>query len=247
MNKLILLLFFITSNTFATTFVQEEITDPIDEDATCLVTYLGSEGSYRYRQRSKYDQVFDPYTSIEGIWYCETSGFISLMGDFEGMSDGEVEKIKKYLKENHKKIEDIDSFLKHLETVYDLRDIDDEFKIWLKRIIAYIYQGHGEIDKANDYRKQVFIEIKSALEIGIDDEYLKLQYLYLASNYAKQLGEDDESDKFSSELKSKLKTTINIEELKGYSKYLLKLSEDTIYIEEGGVLAPKIPGALPHF
>jgi len=239
MKLLSLLLFFMTSNAFATTWATQDITDPLDHKAKCSVKVLASTGSYVYHYPSKYDQVFSPFTSTESFWYCENSGFISLMGDFEGISEAEIEKIKIYLKSNKPNLIDNVSKIKHLEAIYNLRTKDNEFRNRLKRIIAYIYEQDGKVETANRYRKEVLDEIKIALKTDLE-AFKVLEYLYLASNYEKQLGNTDQSEKYISELQLKLKTTQD-EEVKGYLGYLSKLIEDTAYIKKGGILKPTLP------
>lgn len=236
MKFLSLFLMLFSLNAIATTWGQKEIIDPLDEGATCSVQVLGSTGSYVFHYPSKYDQVFSPFTTLNGIWYCKISGFISLMGDFEEVTDSEKKEIKEYLKKNKPNLIDIASQLKHLEAIYSLRTKSVEFENRLKRIIAYMYEQSGDIETANNYRKKVLIDIKKALT-GKLEENKKLEYLYLAANYERQFGNQEQSNKYISKLKNNI-SHLKDNKLKGYSEYLSKLLDDTVLIKKGGVLKP---------
>jgi len=238
MKYIAVIFLFITFSSFATTWGESKVKDPIDNKFMCNVSEPMSSGSYIYRWPSKYDQVFWPQTTQKGIWYCEESGFIALIGDFEGLSDTEVTSIREYLRENEKPTDNI-SRLKHLENIYSLRQKDSDFMNRLKRILAYHYEKEGDLDTANNYRKLALEEINE-LAKGKIEEFTRLEYLYLSANYSRQLGDKKASDEFILTLKDVIGKITN-EKLKGYGEYLSELVEDTKYIIKGGVLKPELP------
>ena len=84
----------------STTWGSSDVSDPIKEGENCSVQKPMSWGSYIYQWPSKYDQVFWPQTTENGIWFCESSGFIALINDFEGLTIKTKERINKYLKDS---------------------------------------------------------------------------------------------------------------------------------------------------
>ncbi len=221
----------------ATTWGGTQVNDPIKEGETCDVYQPASYGSYIYHWSSKYDQVFWPLTDEHGIWFCKKSGFTAFIGDFEGISENEKSDITKYLQKNYKGKGDIESKLVLLEGIYALRNTDDGFRNKLLRVFSRWYQDLGQIEKANDYRRKAFVDIKVKLQTKLP-EGQKLQYLYLAANYSRLFGEIDESDKY---IKQLITATKNLEnkKLKGFSAYLTKLAKETKYIQPGGKLHPE--------
>ncbi|HFB67018.1 MAG TPA: hypothetical protein ENJ60_15905 [Aeromonadales bacterium] len=239
MKYIIIVCFFISTNAMATTWGRSEVDDPINASAKCSVSQPRSSGSYIYQWPSKYDQVFWPLTTINGIWYCEKSGFIALIGDFKGLTDLEKDKIQKYLMQNNSRLETIESRLVRLEAIYSLRKSTPEFSNRLKRILAYLYEQNGNIKLANHYRELALKEIELALH-GKLKENKRLEYLYLAANYHRQFGHQKESDSFLLKVEDAIKESSD-DELKGYKDYLTELIKDTKYIVKGGVLKPSLP------
>ncbi|OAD23542.1 conserved hypothetical protein, secreted [Candidatus Thiomargarita nelsonii] len=221
----------------ATTWGGTQVNDPIKEGETCDVYQPASYGSYIYHWSSKYDQVFWPLTDEHGIWFCNKSGFTAFIGDFEGISENEKYDITKYLQKNYKGKGDIESKLVLIEGIYSLRNTDHSFKNKLLRVLSRWYQNLGQIEKANDYRRKAFVDIKVKLRTKLP-EGQKLEYLYLAANYSRLFGEIDESDKY---IKQLITATKNLEDkkLKGFSEYLTKLANETKYIQPGGRLHPE--------
>ncbi len=232
-------LMILTSVTKATTWEEAEVEDPILEGEKCSVHNPASYGSYIYHWPSKYDQVFWPLTDHHGIWFCEKSGFTAFIGDFSGLSSGEIAKIKEYLLENQSKDSSIQTKLLLLEEIYSLRSTDNVFNNRLLRVLARWYQDLGDLDKASAYRRTAFSDIQLQLE-GELDEYQRLEYLYLAANYSKYFGDQIASEKYISELISSI-DNVKSEEVKGFAEYLRELYPDTNYINEGGVLDPELP------
>ena len=232
-----ILFLLITFNAHATTWGTSEVDDPIKSGSKCKVFDVASSGSYIYNWPSKYDQVFFPITSSNGIWFCEDSGFISFIGDFENITVEEKKNISNYLEENPpKNIRSLISKLKLLETIYSFRHLSDELNIRNKRVFAYLYEQKDKFKLANYFRKTALNEINQLLKTGLS-EYKKLEYLYVAANYERQFGNVANSDLRLTSLKMAI-ANIQDDELNNFGRYLLKLSEETLLIQPGGKLAP---------
>ncbi|WP_240223796.1 hypothetical protein [Rheinheimera hassiensis] len=237
MKYLYILLTLMTFSINATTWGASEVEDPINSDAKCKVNEPVSSGSYIYQWPSKYDQVFWPLTSPEGIWYCESSGFIAFIGDFDDITEEEKTKISDYLAAKEKKHPDsLIQKLELLEVLYSFRSKDDEFNNRIIRVFAYLYEQEGKLELANNYRKIALSQINEALKTELP-EYKKLEYLFVAANYERQLGNVSSSERRLSELKQSIKS-MKDENLEDFGSYLMDLSKDTLRIDTGGVLAP---------
>ncbi|WP_215399179.1 hypothetical protein [Rheinheimera oceanensis] len=228
----------VTSQVFATTWVESTVPDPIAPDSTCSVMQPASYGSYIYHWPSKYDQVFWPLTDSNGIWFCKESGFIAFIEDFEGLSEEEVARIRSYLKTAKPNISDQLSRLEHLDKIYSLRDKDEIFKNKLKRVLAYLYEAEGEFDLANRHRSEILQQINKLLESPNLTEYQTLEYLYLSVNYELQLGNEERSSSRLIQLKIAIEN-INDAELKGYGDYLSALINELPSMKPGGKLMPE--------
>jgi len=234
-----LAILFITYNATATKWGETNVSDPIKSGSECKVSEVLSSGSYVYNWASKYDQIFFPYISSAAIWFCKDSGYISFMGDFNDISTEEKTKISDYLEKNpQNNIRSLLSKLKLIEKIYSFRNISPELNNRNKRILAYLYEQKGKFEIANGFRKAALSQIYEFLKTDLT-KYKRLEYLYVAANYERQLGNISNSD-------LKLKTLINEikniqdEELKSFGKYLLELSNETKLISYGGKLQPEI-------
>ncbi len=225
-------------NVFATTWAETEVDDPIMECKRCGVQEPMSYGSYIYSWPSKYDLVFWPLTDNGGIWFCEDSGFTGFIGDFDEISEEEKKTIGEYLTKSYTGKKDIKSKLELLENIYKLRKKDDVFRNRLIRVLAYWYEDLGDIKKANEYRRIALEEIEGYLKKEMS-EGQKLDYLYLAANYHRQLGDAKSSDKYLQLLRTAV-DNLKDDKLKGHSAFLLELSEETKQIVPGGILRPEI-------
>ena len=241
MKYLLCLLFVLSFNLFAITWGESQVQDPLLPDSTCKVNEPISSGSYIYHWPSKYDQVFWPLIDPNGIWHCEDSGFIAFIGDFEGLSESEVDTIREYLESSDIQINSQIDTLKHLEKVYSLRKTTEAFQNKFKRVLAYLYEEEGRLDLANEYRAKALAEINAALNQNQLTEYERLEYLYLSANYELQLGNPDQSQIQLKELKSTIEN-IKDEELVGFGDYLSQLIDDLPKMKSGGKLMPEFAG-----
>ncbi len=237
MKKILLLLWLLPFHTLATTWAETTVTDPIKPDTTCVVYEPMSSGGYIYNWPSKYDMVFWPRTDYHGIWYCEDSGFIAFIGDFEGLSEPEKQRISEHLKNGPPQLDSRLVVLQHLESVYSLRDKSAVFHNQLLRVLAYSYEQLGSIVIANQYRADALAAIYTALDSNELEEAEHLEYLYLTVNYELQLGDSAKSEVQKRKLQN---TILNVEDpdLLGFSEYLTTLLDDLPYMEPGGILAP---------
>lgn len=216
-----------------------EIDDPIVKSAKCMVKSPGSYGSYIYRWNSKYDQIFWPVSTENGLWFCETTGFISLIGDNDDMSENERQEIDAYLSREYTGQHEIEDKLILLEAIYKIRNKDKYIKNRITRILAYWYEALEQFEKANQYRKKALNEIELYLSQKIADKR-RIEYYYLAANYHRQFGNVTQSDKYLDLLSQSIELNEN-KDLDGFLAYLQELSQDSVYIIEGGILTPDIP------
>lgn len=239
-----LCLVFIANASFATTWVKTTVDDPIKKGAKCEVKEPASYGNYIYQWPSKYDQVFWPYIDRESIWYCKKSGFVSFMQDFEKISKEESIAIKQYLEKHPLKNPAPRYLIERLIKINEMRAFSPDYRNLLTRVYARLYQQFEDYEKALDYRKQAYTEIKGFLKSDIS-QGKRLEYLYLASNYSRYFNEAEESDAYLAQLKDEIKA-IKDKELTGYGEYLSELLEDTKFIVPGEKLDPEVPEKLEN-
>lgn len=220
----------------ATTWADTEVDDPIATGSKCSVYEPMSWGGYIYSWPEKYDQVFWPTTVENGIWFCNRSGYAAFVGDFKNLSDSERKNIEAFLSSEYKGDNTIKTKLVLLEKIYELRNKDDNFKNYLLRVLARWYQNIGEQDTANHYREKALQGIEYSLK-GELPEQLRLEYYYIAANYSRQLSNISASKYYEKQLMAGIENLKDYK-LKGFTKYLKKLIEDTSKIKPGGKLDP---------
>jgi len=98
---------------------------------------------------------------------------------------------------------------------------------------------NGEVAVANTYRQKALKSIEISLE-GELLEQQKLEYLFLATIYNKQFGDDDKYSLYLNYLTDSL-ANLKDKELTGYAEYLALLIKDAERVELGGILAPNMP------
>lgn len=223
----------------ATTWGQKQVDDPIVKGARCTVGTPTSAGSYIYSWPSKYDLVFWPSTADNGIWFCWESGFTAFIRDFDGIDEVRRASIAAYLAENYVPEESLpqQKMLELLEGCYALRAPSAERNITILRTLAYHYERMGNQAAADRRRRQALAQILTALDTDLK-EALRLEYLFVAAAYQRELGQRDASDDSLDRLRSALKKSSDAE-LAGYVEYLDELSADIPRIEPGGKLAPE--------
>ncbi|MEQ1594997.1 MAG: hypothetical protein ABL985_07850 [Casimicrobium sp.] len=220
----------------ATTWGTTVVKDPLDSSKTCAVSMVNSYGSYIYQWPSKYDQVFFPFTDEASIWYCETSGFVALIGDMESLSKEEIASITSALKRESRPTSFRDKVVL-LERIYKLREKDRRFRNRLLRILARWHQDLDDMPKASELRKAAFHDIVDQLTGKLPTEQ-KLEYLYLAANYTRYFGDISTSDKYLSELAGAISSSSDAK-LSDYASYLKKLANETNNIQPHKPLGAK--------
>jgi len=220
----------------ATTWAEQEVADPINQDEVCDVSSPMSYGSYIYQWPSKYDQIFWPKTDPNGIWFCEKSGYIAFMEDFDNLSKDDITRISQYLSENQLDNHTPKDKLKHLEALYALRELDQAKKIQLLRTFAYLNEGLENLAKANALRERALVEIENQISLELE-EGQRLEYFYLAANYHRQFGHTEKSDQYIEKLLAAI-DGLKDEQLSGFAKYLSELVKETPKISAGGILRP---------
>ena len=220
----------------ATTWFPADVDDPFVAGAKCEGMQPGSWGSYIYHWPSKWDQVFWPQVSSEGVWSCPKSGFVTFMGDME-MDDAEKARVRVYLDVlPDKAATSRRAQLERLEAIYALRDKDPAFRLHLLRVLAYVFEDElQDPASAARYRADALAQLRAALG-GTLKDIERAEYLFVAAAYAREAGDAAQSDRDIAALEALLPT------MKGedadYAEYLTALLPDLRAIEPGGVLAP---------
>ena len=220
----------------ATTLSELEVDDPIAPGQTCRVLEPASYGGYIYYSPSRFDFVFWPLTEAAGVWHCDRSGFTALIGDFEGLSESEVTAIRAHLATNYDGKQDPVTRLTLLEDIYRLRKKDAFFENRLLRVFARRYQDMGLLERANGYRLLAFEQLRTLLKTDLP-ELARLEYLYLAANYARQFGDTAASDRYLVELEAAIQG-ISDPELAEHLEYMSELAKQSRLIKSGGQLDP---------
>lgn len=223
----------------ATTWTDAQVDDPVAR-GKCKVREPASFGSYIYEWPDKYDQVFWPFTDAEGIWVCAKSGFAAFIGDME-LKPVEKTRIAEYLKANPlRKSAGLGTAekLERLQAVYALRDLDPVRRSSTVRAMAYQYESIGDQDRANGLRRSALADMKQALQGGALPADLRLQYLFVAANYAREFADAAESDRLLAELETAILAAAGDPKLANYADYLTALLPQARKIAPGGKLAP---------
>ena len=225
----------------AARFLESTVDDPIAPGKTCDVDQPVSFGSYIYELPSKYDLVFWPLTSEKWVWHCEHSGFTAFGRDFK-ITDKERQDIRDYLASTYDGGADAVSRLRLLEGIYELREKDAHFRNLTLRVLARRYQELGYIEKANEYRRIALMQIRDLLLTDLELRR-KLEYLFIAANYARQVDDRDASDEYLSQLTKTIdqmssEVKEQNENLAGQARYLLSVAAHTVLITPGGPLEP---------
>lgn len=237
MRYLITLILLISLSVHATSWTAITVADPIKPGSACAVNAITSYGDYVYDWPSKYDQIFFPFTSSLAIWYCRDSGFISFMGDFEQLTAAEKNAIANYLSSTAQATpQNLLAKLELLENIYAFRSLPPEASNHNKRVLAYLYEQINEFDKANTLRSAALQQIYQLLDTNISG-YSRLQYLYVAANYERQLGQAIRSDEMAGKLLNEI-DKLQEDKLKHFAEYLHKLAAEIPSIQPGDKLAP---------
>ena len=105
------------------------------------------------------------------------------------------------------------------------------------RVFEQWHQKSNNLLKANEYRKIAFEYIESQLKTELP-EYTKLEYLYLAANYARLFGNPEKSQNYLLLLNSAIEN-VKDKENSDFAEYLKELSIETPNIRPGGKIDPQ--------
>lgn len=222
----------------ATTWGDDKIKDPVT-GRSCKVQSPMSSGSYIYHWPEKYEQVFWPLTDRNGIWVCPGSGFAAFIGDID-LDDAEKSRISDFLRDAPPlpKNPEAAQILERLESVYGLRTLDPDERSRILRALAHHHEVTGSQGNADALRRQAGVIMEDRLaDAGLEPE-LRLQYLFVTANYAREFGRTDEADSKFEQLSSLLTEVADGDALNGYAQYLRELMASARTISPGGVLAP---------
>lgn len=183
-----------TTSSFATTWHETEVFDPISGEST-KVQSIGSYGSYIYGWPSKYDAVYWPLTSENYIWFNSTSGYAAFGHDFESITEEEKERVTKFLKQNYDSENSptthIDK-LTWLAKVYEARGADPEFVIRYYCLLSYLTRNDDEA--SSPYRQEALSRIIPHLATAKPSTYRA--QLYLVAGFYSSLLETGEKDQY---------------------------------------------------
>lgn len=223
----------------ATTWGRDTVQDPVS-GASCSVNSPASFGGYIYQWPEKYDQVFWPLTDPMGIWLCADSGFAAFIGDLQLEAD-EKEAIAAFLRDAPPLPEKatVAAKLDRLAAVYALRRLAPDARARVLRALAYQYQSDGQQAKADSLREQAGALMASRLQDDTLPPDLRLQYLFVTANYARERGDAADADRRLDTLSARLQEAAEDEALKDYAEYLGGLIAPARTIAPGGVLAPE--------
>ncbi|MDX1706206.1 hypothetical protein [Pseudidiomarina sp.] len=228
----------------STSWGESEVADPLLPGETCKVREPMSYGSYIYRWESKYDQVFWPLIDMEGIWHCEKSGFMALIGDFE-LNPEEALRIKTFLDTHPAAPVSRADKLVRLDALYALRDKNADYRNIVSRVLARQYQSMKDYETANQYRAEAFAAFEGILAQPDLDLAKRAQYLYLGVNYARQFGQMALSEDYERRL-SIVMTDAQGTEAEYFIEYIRELLPDSQYITPDGPLDPELPETGPE-
>lgn len=222
----------------ATTWGTDTIRDPVS-GKPCRVSSPASFGGYIYQWPEKYDQVFWPLTDPMGIWFCADSGFAAFIGDIQ-LEAGEKAAIAAFLRDAPRLPEKatVAAKLDRLEAIYALRQLAPDVRARILRALAYQYQSDGRQAKADALREQAGALMASRLQDEALPPDLRLQYLFVTANYARERGDAAGADRGLEALSAQLEDAAKDDALKDYAEYLGGLIAASRTIAPGGALAP---------
>lgn len=171
----------------AITWVPTQVEDPIS-GKRCKVSEPASFGSYIYSFPSKYDGVYWPHTDPQWMWFCPDSGYISFGDDFSELEPDEIERVRTYLGDhcrgNRADMSTLEKLVM-LESVYRLRDKNEFFWAWFKRVKA-VYLD----ELARSEREQTIPMLEKELA-QLEPGFEMIQKLYVLGDYYRQTGEHE--------------------------------------------------------
>lgn len=213
------LLLAVSTISYATTWVTEEVRDPI-ANVRIQVSQPASSGSYIYQWPEKSDQVFWPYTDDNWLWFNPKSGYIAFGGDFEELDSAQRDTLKAWLKTNFNRKALPKSRLELLawaEKVYAVRGMDDDFWCYFYRLMAY--ETKTDIDTSLGYVRKAIPLLIKRLELANKQDQ-RMETLYLLGEYHRRIGNAADSAIYLEQLKA----TEAKDDQSGFKTYLLDIA-----------------------
>lgn len=173
----------------ATTWVEAKVRDPVS-GRTVEVYEPASFGSYIYSWPGKEDQVFWPFTDEAWLRFNPKSGYGAFGEDFESLEGEALERVKDWLADHYDRRKPPRTRLEKLawlEQLYELRGVDDDFRCFYYRLMAFEY---SESDPAAslEYVRKALPLLERQLVIASDADE-RLPVLYLLGEYHRRLGD----------------------------------------------------------
>ena len=172
----------------ATTWGPTTVKDPI-AGGECEVHEPASYGSYIYDWPSKYDGVYWPFTDHHWIWQCAESGYLSFGDDFDELTDDEISRIRTHLNEPSSSV---GSDLDRLESIYRIRDKDDQFWAWFYRVKAAILTSQA------DQARYEALPLLEARADNLDPGFELIQAYFVIGDYHRRFGDFDKAREYFS-------------------------------------------------
>jgi hypothetical protein len=173
----------------ATTWVEAKVRDPVS-GRTVEVYEPASFGSYIYSWPGKEDQVFWPFTDEAWLRFNPKSGYGAFGEDFESLEGEALERVKAWLADHYDRRKPPRTRLEKLawlEQLYELRGVDDDFRCFYYRLMAFEYSESDPAASLEYVRKALpLLERQLVIATNADE---RLPVLYLLGEYHRRLGD----------------------------------------------------------
>jgi hypothetical protein len=173
----------------ATTWVEAKVRDPVS-GRTVEVYEPASFGSYIYSWPGKEDQVFWPFTDEAWLRFNPKSGYGAFGEDFESLEGEALERVKDWLADHYDRRKPPRTRLEKLawlEQLYELRGVDDDFRCFYYRLMAFEYSESDPAASLEYVRKALpLLERQLVVATNADE---RLPVLYLLGEYHRRLGD----------------------------------------------------------
>jgi hypothetical protein len=173
----------------ATTWVEGKVRDPVS-GRSFEVHEPASYGSYIYSWPGKEDQVFWPFTDEAWLRFNPKSGYGAFGEDFESLEGEALERVKTWLAAHYDRRRPPRTRIEKLEwlgKLYEARGVDDDFRCFFYRLMAFEYSESDPAASLEYVRKAVPLLERQLLAASEADE--RLPVLYLLGEYHRRLGD----------------------------------------------------------
>lgn len=173
-----------------TTWVEANVRDPVS-GRSVEIQQPASYGSYIYEWPGKEDQVFWPFTDDAWLRFNPKSGYGAFGEDFESLEGEALERVKSWLSTHYDRKKPPRSRLEKLawlEKLYELRGVDDDFRCFFYRLMAFESAESDPASSLEYVRKALPLLERQLVEAASADE--RLPVLYLLGEYHRRLGHE---------------------------------------------------------